>query len=153
MFDILKNGKDTVAEVFDYQDNVQVVNENWKISIPKIGLEASIADGVSIDVLSKSVGHFENSGVTSGNVCLKAYSSGNSINYFKKIKNLRDGDEIIYKKDDCLITYIVNFSGVINYNDLAYLEQDDENKITLITNIENESGYLRCVQGTANVSI
>ena len=130
----------------EFSEISQAVDENWNITISKIGLKASIAEGVSIDVLSKSIGHYENSGTVNSNICLKAYSSGNDVNYFENIKNLRAGDEIIYKKDDFERTYIVEFSGVINSNDLSYLSQGDDNMITLITNIENEPGYLRCVQ-------
>ena len=129
---------------------IQEIDENWYIKIPKIGLEASIYEGVSIEVLNKSIGHFENSGTVSSNICLKAYSCGNDVNYFEKIKSLRAGDEIIYKKNDYTCSYIVEFSGVINLNDLSYLAQGDDNMITLITNIENEPGYLRCVQAVAD---
>ena len=104
---------------------------------------------MSIDVLNQYIGHFENSGTDSANICLKAYSSGNDICHFKDIKSLRDGDEIIYKKDGYTKTYIVQFSGVINSNDISYLEQGEEDMITLITNIENETQYLRCVQAKA----
>ena len=129
--------------------HIQTIDENWHIKIPKIGLEASICEGVSIEVLSKSIGHFENSGTVRSNICLKGYSCGNAVNYFERIKSLRVGDEIIYKKDDYIATYVVEFSGVINSSDLSYLDQGDDDMITLITNIENESGYLRCVQAVA----
>lgn len=128
------------------EENIKIIDENWNIKIPKIGLEASISEGVSVEVLSKYVGHYENSGKVGSNICLKAYSSGNDVNYFESIKSLRAEDEIIYKKDDYVGIYVVQFSGVINSNDLTYLEQNDVNMITLITNIENESQYLRCVQ-------
>lgn len=132
-------------------EEIRVVDKNWNIKIPKIGLEASICEGVSIEVLSKSVGHYENSGTVSSNICLKAYSVGNAVNYFENIKTLRAGDEIIYKKDNFIKKYIVEFSGVINYNDLSYLEQTEENMITLITNIQGESKYLRCVQAVEEI--
>lgn len=142
--------KDKYEEAFiieeEFNEKIKQINENWNIKIPKIELEASIAEGVSADVLNEYVGHFENSGTDSCNICLKAYSSGNDVNYFENIKKLRSGDEIYYTKDGITFTYIVEFTGVINSDDLSFLEQGDDNMISLFTNIENESGYLRCVQ-------
>ena len=139
-------GQEKVTENNDEQ-KVFMVNENWYIEVSKINLKASIAEGVTIETLKENIGHYENSGLTNSNVCLKAFSSGNNVNFFENIKNLRAGDEIIYKKDEYKATYIVKFSGVIDYNDLSYLAQGEENLITLITNIENDNRYLRCVQG------
>lgn len=153
MGDLIKIGEDTNHGALEEEKipDTGVIDENWNIKIPKIALEASISEGVSIDILSSSIGHYENSGTTIGNICLKAYSIGNSINYFENIKLLRVGDEITYKKDNFISTYIVKFSGVINYNDLSYLKQTEDNKITLITNIEGESKYLRCIQAVEQI--
>ena len=143
---MVKMGHEKVTENNNEQ-KVLPINENWYIEVPKIDLKASIAEGVTIEILKENIGHYENSGVENSNICLKAFSSGNNVNFFENIKNLRAGDEIIYKKDEYVATYIVKFSGVIDYNDLSYLAQGEENLITLITNIENDARYLRCVQG------
>ena len=43
-------------------------------------------------------------------------------------------------------TYKVEKIEIIENTDWSYLEKTDENKITLITCIENEPLYRRCVQ-------
>ena len=39
-------------------------NYSWRISIPKINLDAPIIEGTSKDILRKGVGHFINTGYT-----------------------------------------------------------------------------------------
>ena len=45
------------------------------------------------------------------------------------------------------MTYIIDTIEIIRSTDWSYLEKyDDENRITLITCVENEPQYRRCVQ-------
>ena len=57
----------------------------WKIEIPKINLNAEIKDGVDQENLNKYVGHFEESGYISGNICLAAHNRGYKVNYFQNL--------------------------------------------------------------------
>lgn len=120
---------------------------NWKIIIPKISLEAEISEGTSKEIMNKYVGHFEETSKNSGNVGLAAHNRGYEVNYFSQIKALREGDEIIYKYYDFEKTYIVVENKIIKDTDWSYLEETEENRITLITCVENEPEYRRCVQG------
>lgn len=119
---------------------------NWKIIIPKISLEAEISEGTSKEIMNKYVGHFEETSKNSGNVGLAAHNRGYKVNYFSQIKALREGDEIIYKYYDFEKTYIVVENKIIKDTDWSYLEETEENRITLITCVENEAEYRRCVQ-------
>lgn len=120
---------------------------NWKIIIPKISLEAEISEGTSKEIMNKYVGHFEETSKNSGNVGLAAHNRGYEVNYFSQIKALREGDEIIYKYYDFEKTYIVVENKIIKDTDWSYLEETEENRITLITCVENEPEYRRCIQG------
>lgn len=120
---------------------------NWKIIIPKISLEAEISEGTSKEIMNKYVGHFEETSKNNGNVGLAAHNRGYEVNYFSQIKALREGDEIIYKYYDFEKTYIVVENKIIKDTDWSYLEETEENRITLITCVENEPEYRRCVQG------
>lgn len=120
---------------------------NWKIIIPKISLEAEISEGTSKEIMNKYVGHFEETSKNSGNVGLAAHNRGYEVNYFSQIKALREGDEVIYKYYDFEKTYIVVENKIIKDTDWSYLEETEENRITLITCVENEPEYRRCVQG------
>lgn len=124
-------------------------NSLWKIEIPKINLNAQIADGTSSEILDEYVGHFENTPNLDGNVCLAAHNRGYDVNYFEKIKELEIGDKIIYTYENISRTYIVNIKTVIEEIDWKYLENTNENKITLITCVENEPQFRRCIQAVA----
>ncbi len=135
-------------------NNEQIINEtkekiknvNWKISIPKISLEAEISEGTRKEVMDKFVGHFEETTKTSGNVGLAAHNRGYPVNYFADIKKLKEGDEIIYKYFEFEKTYLVTENKIIEDIDWEPLENTKENKITLITCVENEPEYRRCIQ-------
>ena len=135
-------------------NNEQIINEtqekiknvNWKITIPQISLEAEISEGTRKEVMDKFVGHFEETTKTSGNVGLAAHNRGYPINYFADIKKLKEGDEIIYKYFEFEKTYLVTENKIIKDIDWEPLENTKENKITLITCVENEPEYRRCIQ-------
>ena len=57
-------------------------NNEWKLEIPKINLEASICEGTSSDILNKYIGHFEETQRENGNVVLAAHNRGYKVNYF-----------------------------------------------------------------------
>ena len=147
--------KENIALVKNQNNNdEQIINEtqekiknvNWKITIPKISLEAEISEGTRKEVMDKFVGHFEETTKTRGNVGLAAHNRGYPINYFADIKKLKEGDEIIYKYFEFEKTYLVTENKIIEDIDWEPLENTKENKITLITCIENEPEYRRCIQ-------
>lgn len=69
------------------------------------------------------------------------------MNYFALLKKLRIGDEIYYQYGDFQRTYIVDEARIIKDTDWSYLEETEDNRITLITCVENEPEYRRCIQG------
>ena len=72
---------------------------------------------------------------------------GYQINYFENLKNVKKGDEIKYKYENFEMIYLIDKIEVIRSTDWSHLENTDENKITLITCVENEPNFRRCVQG------
>lgn len=122
------------------------VVEDWKIEIPSISLVANISEGTTDETLSKFVGHFEITPKQEGNIGLAAHNRGYSVNYFADIKNLKEGEEVIYTYGEFSKTYVVTKNIKISDTDWSYLDNSIENKVTLITCIENEPQYRRCVQ-------
>ena len=118
----------------------------WRIQIPKINLDAHIKEGTSAGVMLQAVGHFEETSKWNGNVGLAAHNRGYQCNFFQKIKNLKIGDEIIYKTTNGKKVYRVQTNKVIKETDWSYLENTKDNRITLITCEENRKEYRRCVQ-------
>ena len=128
-----------------------LIEENigdWYIEIPVINLKAPIAEGTDLDILKTKVGHFKNTANKFGNIGLAAHNRGYQNNYFENLKKLKLGDEIFYVCEDFKKEYIVDTLEIIKNTNWDYLANSDENKITLITCIENEPEYRRCVQGT-----
>ena len=133
-------------------DDASILNEtnklnNWYIQIDKIALKAPIQEGTSKEILADYVGHFEESSKDLGNICLAAHNRGYKNNYFSRLKELQEGDEIKYTYQDIEKTYIVTKHEIIQNTDWSNLEPTEENTITLITCVENEPEYRRCIQG------
>ena len=120
--------------------------EVWQIEIPKISLKAIISDGTTKEILNKYVGHFEMTSKQLGNIGLAAHNRGYKVNYFKDLKFLEKGDEIIYRYNDFEMLYEVEKCRIIKDTDWEYLEETEENMLTLITCVENQPEYRRCIQ-------
>lgn len=121
---------------------------DWCIEIPIIELVAPIEETVEKEVMNRSVGHFQNTSKWEGNVGLGAHNRGYQVNYFANIKKLKRGDIINYIYEGKIRQYEVSNIVIIKDTDWSYLENTEENKITLITCVENEPNYRRCIQGT-----
>lgn len=120
----------------------------WKIQIPAINLDANVEEGTTQNVIAKNVGHFTKTSTLNGNIGLAAHNRGIGVeSYFKNIKNLNLGDEIIYQKDDQIKRYSVAKNVIIDETDWTYLQNTNDNRITLITCVENQPEYRRCIQG------
>lgn len=128
----------------NYPNNTK--ENEWKITIPILSLEAEISEGTSKDVMGKYVGHFTETSKIKGNIGLAAHNRGYEVNYFNGIKKLKEGDEIIYKYKDFEKTYLVIKNKIIKDTEWQDLKETEENQITLITCVENEPEYRRCIK-------
>lgn len=145
-----------VSEKKDFENNTleeenisqEIKKYNWYIEIKSISLKAPIEETTNNEILSRSVGHFEDTSLQKGNIGLAAHNRGYEVNYFENLKSVKIGDEIIYQYNDFKMIYEVDTIEIIQDTDWSYLEKTDENKITLITCVENEPSYRRCVQAT-----
>ena len=126
---------------------IEDMSINWRIKIPKIELDAPIMEGTSLDVLEEYVGHFIETSFYKGNVGLAAHNRGYNVSYFERLKELEIGDEIIYEGEFGQKRYTVELLDVIEDTNWSYLENSEDNKITLITCVENMPNLRRCIQG------
>lgn len=153
---IVQESKFSFFNIENKENNKEQINyiaENkeeydWYIEINSINLKAPIEETTSTEILTRSVGHFEETSLQEGNIGLAAHNRGYKINYFKDLKSVKIGNEIIYKYQNYKNTYIVDKIEIIKDTDWSYLDKTDENKITLITCVENEPKLRRCVQAT-----
>ena len=97
------------------------------------------------------IAHFEETSKNLGNIGLAAHNRGYENNYFEKLKQLKEGDIIIYTYQENKREYEVMNHIIINDTDWTSLEQTKENIITLITCVENQPEYRRCIQGKEKI--
>ncbi len=139
-----------IMEVIEITDNpvIEVTDkcEIWQIEIPVISLVADISEGTTKEILNKYVGHFGKTAKEEGNVGLAAHNRGYEVNYFQDLRLLKQGDEIIYKHNEFEKIYEVDKCRIIKDTEWEYLEQTEENMLTLITCVENQPEYRRCIQ-------
>ena len=117
------------------------------LKIPELDLSVKIYDGTTNSVLAKGVGHFKDTSIWNGNVCLAAHNRGTN-DYFGEIHELDYGDEIKLTTKKGTRTYKVYSIKKISVNDTSKLQGTAENIITLITCVKNQADdYRWCVQG------
>lgn len=118
------------------------------ITIKELGIEnAPIAEGTDNKTIGKYVGHFENSSYLEGNVALCSHNRGSNAAYFENLKNAVNGMKIEYKTKYETKTYVINEIKVIDETDFSVLNPTEENRITLITCVENQHEKRLCVIG------
>lgn len=120
--------------------------ERWEIEIPKISLKATIAEGTTKETLNQYVGHFEQTQKEEGNIGLAAHNRGYEVNYFQNLKLLQKGDEIKYIHNQFEKIYEVEKCRIIKDTEWEYLEDTEDNRLTLITCVEHQPEYRRCIQ-------
>lgn len=125
----------------------QQETEEWYIEIPIINLKANIKEGTEKETLDDYVGHFEETQKENGNIGLAAHNRGYKNNYFENIKKLKEDDSIFYNHKGKIKEYKVEKISIIKDTDWNCLENTEKNIITLITCVENQPEYRRCIQG------
>lgn len=117
------------------------------LKIPELNLSVKIYEGTANSVLKKGAGHFKDTSIWNGNVCLAAHNRG-ANDYFGEIHNLNYGDTIKLTTKKGTRTYKVFNVEKISVNDTSNLQGTSDNIITLITCVKNQADYYRwCVQG------
>lgn len=125
---------------------IEKQKSNWYLEIPVIGLSANIAEGTDKETMELYIGHFEETSKLIGNVGLAAHNRGYLHNYFEHLKDLKIGDEIRYYYQGQEKRYVVEEQKIIQDTDWTILENTEDNRMTLITCVENEPSYRRCIQ-------
>ena len=136
----------SICNIRQNMEKLEFTNENWILEIPKIDLKANINFGTTEEVMNEFIGHFDTTEVWTGNIGLAAHNRGYPVNYFGRLKELQIGDEIKYTTVYGTKIYKVVISTIIEDTDWSYLQKTEENKLTLITCVENEPKYRRCIQ-------
>ncbi len=133
------------------EPNKQTKENVWHLKIPSISLEANIAEGTLQETMNTKIGHFEETSRMYGNIGLAAHNRGYPVNYFANLKLLKKGDVIQYQYQNFQKEYVVTSNRIIQDTDWTNLEETQENTITLITCVEDEPQFRRCVTGKEKI--
>ena len=139
-YNISSQNKFTLPDGLYYSDN-----SIGKLKIPSIGLSVKVYETESLESLAKGAGHFKSTSCWDGNVGLCGHNRG-VTNHFGKIHTLEKGDEIQYTTKLGTRTYEVVSVNKINETNFSYLGRTSDNRITLITCVNDEPAKRWCVQ-------
>lgn len=132
---------DYVSTEIEKDDNIGT------LTIPKILLiNAPIREGTDLSILSNAIGHFFSTSIYNGNVGLASHNRGSNANYFANINKLKIGDEIYFESIYGTRKYSVEVIVEIYDTDFSYLQDTEDNRLTLITCIKNQPEKRLCIQ-------
>lgn len=118
------------------------------LKIPTLGLSVKIYQGTGSSTLAKGAGHFTDTSIWNGNVCLAAHNRGTN-SYFGQIHTLGTGDKITLTTKLGTRTYnVTSVKKVLETNDSdTYPTAND--CITLFTCVRDEHSFRWCVRAEA----
>lgn len=121
------------------------------LKIPRVGLTVEAYDGDTYTAMAKGIGHISSTSSWVGNIGLVGHNRG-STGYFEDLKSLVIGDEIIYETILGQMTYVVVSIDKISETDWSKLEYTYDNRLTLITCVEDVANQRLCVQAIEKIS-
>ena len=115
-----------------------------RLEIPALDLSVRIYQGTDSKTLAKGAGHFEDTSIWDGNVCLAAHNRG-ANSYFGQIHTLNIGDKITLTTKLGTRTYQVTDIFKVSETDRSGLADSGENMLTLYTCVRNQRDQRWCV--------
>ena len=115
------------------------------LKIPAIGVSSRIYEGTASTQLAKGIGHFTDTSIWNGNVCLAAHNRGSNA-IFGQIHTLEIGDTVTLATKLGTRNY-----SVVSVKKIAETDNTDtapawENCVTLFTCVRDQSEYRWCVR-------
>lgn len=136
------NGEDTTQQGLQTSEN----NESKSVkevkmgaigimTIPKIDLKVAIGEGIDNKILKYAVGHFQGTPLPGegGNFCVAGHRSYTFGQYFNRLDELSEGDEITVKSTKGEFKYKVTDKKVVEPTEVSVLDNTKEETITLVT--------------------
>lgn len=110
------------------------------LKIPSIGVNVKVYEGTGTTPLAKGAGHFTDTSIWDGNVCIPAHNRGAHAQ-FGKIHTLSAGDRVTLTTKLGTRTYEVTSVSKILETDTSGLTATTGNQITLYTCVANQPAY------------
>lgn len=115
------------------------------LKIPALDVSVKVYQGTDSAQLAKGAGHFPDTSIWDGNVCIAGHNRGANC-YFGQIHTLDAGDTIKLTTKLGTRTYAVTSVTKISETDSSMLTATAENCITLYTCVRAQSAYRWCVR-------
>ena len=102
-----------------------------RLEIPRLGISVMVLEGVDAGTLQYGVGHIPRTPLPgpSGNVAL----AGHRDTFFRPLKDIRTGDEILLTTTERTYAYRVRVSEVVEPRDTWVLAATEDPTLTLVT--------------------
>lgn len=110
------------------------------LKIPTIGLTVKVYQGTDSASLKKGAGHFTDTSIWDGNVCIAAHNRGVN-NHFGQLHTLEVGDTISLTTKLGTRTYEVTSVSKVSETDTSGTTATSENCLTLYTCVRDQSEY------------
>ena len=137
--DVLQYPLTTIEQVRNSDGSMGVLR------IPTINLMVTAFDGDTFTAMKKGVGHLPSTSCWNGNIGLVGHNRGTN-DYFGDLKNLEIGDEMTYTTNLGTRTYVVKSITKISDTDWSRLQYTSDNRLTLITCVEDVPNKRLCIQ-------
>ena len=137
--DVLQYPLTTIEQVRNSDGSIGVLR------IPTINLTVTAFDGDTFTAMKKGVGHLPSTSCWNGNIGLVGHNRGTN-DYFGDLKNLKIGDEMTYTTNLGTRTYVVKSITKISDTDWSRLQYTSDNRLTLITCVEDVPDKRLCIQ-------
>ena len=116
-------------------------------NIKDFPVKDALGNNKMLEVMKTAVGHFAETPIFNGNVGLSAHNRDYKID-FRELKNVKLGDIVTYCTNFGTRTYKITTKTEIEETYFSYLENTNDNRITMITCIENKPTKRLLVQAT-----
>jgi sortase A len=102
-----------------------------RLAIARLGVSAMILEGADSRVLRLGLGHIPGTSEPGdpGNIAI----AGHRDTFFRPLRHIREGDEIVLETVSKTYHYSVNSTEVVSPTDLEVLQPHDRDELTLIT--------------------
>ena len=137
--DVLQYPLTTIEQVRNSDGSIGVLR------IPTINLRVTAFDGDTFTAMKKGVGHLPSTSCWNGNIGLVGHNRGTN-DYFGDLKKLEIGDEMTYTTNLGTRTYVVKYITKISDTDWSRLQYTSDNRLTLITCVEDVPDKRLCIQ-------
>jgi LPXTG-site transpeptidase (sortase) family protein len=125
-----------VRSFYNYSDII------GSLVVERLGRRVDVIAGATTEAMNHGAGHFSFTGLNQGNTGLVGHNRGRN-DFFDFVRHLREGDILILEVGGIVRSYVVSALYIVDETDFRPLMQFGDNRLTLITCLENQPNRRR----------